>query len=84
MRCVCVRRTAILDIISQCIANLCSGDPLEAAEKFLRDVSDGFNVGLLIEPAGPRLAIPSEEVFDEDIARGPGSSPVGTLTQERL
>jgi hypothetical protein len=54
-----VRRTAIRDIISQC-----------TAEKFLSGVSDGFNVGLLIELAASRLAIPSEEVFDEDIARG--------------
>ena len=36
----------------------------------LSGVSDGFNVGLLIEPAGSRLAIPSEKVFDEDITRG--------------
>jgi hypothetical protein len=70
MRCVCVRRTAILDIISQCTADLCSGDPLEAAEKFLSGVSDGFSVRLLIEPAASRLAIPLKEVFDEDMARG--------------
>lgn len=33
-------------------------------------VSDGFGVGLFIEPAGTTLAIPSEEVFDEHMARG--------------
>ena len=38
-------------------------------------VSDGFDVGLFIEPAGTRLAIPSEEVFDEHIARGPAVLP---------
>src|SRR5256885_3572208 len=38
------------------------------SEKFLGRVSHGFNVGLYIEPAGSRLAIPSEEVFDKHIA----------------
>jgi hypothetical protein len=46
-------------------------------------VSDGFDVGLFIEPAGTRLAIPSEEVFDEHIARGRAVLPRLTAGGER-
>ena len=33
-------------------------------------VSDALDVGFFIEPAGTRLEVPSEEVFDEHITRG--------------
>jgi hypothetical protein len=58
-----------IDIISQFIADLCLGDPLEAGEEFLQYVFDRLKVRLWCEPARTGLAVPSGEVFNEYVAR---------------
>jgi hypothetical protein len=58
-----------INIISQFIADLCLGDPLEAGEEFLQYVFDRLEVRLWCEPARTRLAVLSSEVFNEHVAR---------------
>ena len=58
-----------IDIISQSIAHLCLGDPLEADEEFLQYVFDQLEVRPWYEPARTGLALPSGEVFNEHVAR---------------
>jgi hypothetical protein len=58
-----------IEIISQFIADLRLGDPLEAGEEFLQYVFDRLEVRLWCEPARTGLAVPSGEVFNEHVAR---------------
>jgi hypothetical protein len=58
------------DIISQFIADLRPGDPLESGEEFLQYVLDRLEVRPGCEPASTGLAVPSGEVFDKHVARG--------------
>jgi hypothetical protein len=65
----CSENTHNIDIISQFIADLRLGDPLEAGEEFLQYVFDRLEVRLWCEPARTGLAVPSSEVFNEHVAR---------------
>jgi hypothetical protein len=58
-----------IDIISQFIAGLRLGDPLEAGEEFLQYVFDRLEVRLWCEPARTELTVLSSEVFNEHVAR---------------
>jgi hypothetical protein len=65
----------MINILSQSLANLRPGDPLEAGEKFLQCVGDRRKVGGFGQLASTGLAVPSGEVLDEHIARGPAVLP---------
>jgi hypothetical protein len=58
-----------IDIISQFIANLYLGDPLEAGEEFLQYVFDRLEIRPWCEPARTGLTVPSGKVFNEHVAR---------------
>jgi hypothetical protein len=58
-----------IDIISQFIADLCLGNPLEIGEEFLQYIFDRLEVSLWCEPAKTGLAILSGEIFNEHVTR---------------
>jgi hypothetical protein len=58
-----------IEIISQFIADLRLGDPLEAGEEFLQYVFNRLEARLWYEPARTGLAVPSSEIFNEHVAR---------------
>jgi hypothetical protein len=60
----------MINILSQSLANLRPGDPLEAGEKFLQCVGDRRKVGGFGQLASTGLAVPSGEVFQERVAGG--------------